>query len=604
MNLYLGSKPRLNFIWPGIFSILIFVVAYTAVAWHLNQNPDIFTDEIVYTRMSIRVSGEGALVWDSGDPFVVHPPLYFILQGFYHSITGDHAAPIFAAGDIFSSVYHARNLNAFFAGLTALVLFWMGRRLHGNGLGLLLAALFILDPFGVRINRRAMLETSAAFFSLLGVFILISPSDRRSISLPRAILAGLLLGCGLLTKELTFPALIAVGIFSTWEFIRHPRQPGPALKTAAAIPVALLTYGLYPLWILMSGDWTSFFAEKFLSLRRLLGLIQLTGWNRPGISFLDLLIDRLTQYGPSYLLFGLGALATVVLLLWGRDRLAGRFLASWGIVLYPFFAFITLFGSGNDQFFYFLLIPAIILTGYALIVFAAEIDRRFRFGNSPRFRMQLGSFQLTVAKVLSASLLIVVLPLNLFLWLNTFAFTQDNGYYQLTQYVNTNLPPGAMLNASGDPIKFRYFMPNRPVSAAATPQEAIKEGVHYFVLAPKDVRLQYGRIQPELAQWIVANGERLFSTTGNSYGDIYLYRVDDPQIKLVTPTKSTHPSYWRSFNPARTGFITSLSWFIFLWFTTICLLAYVLARFKLQKWNPKREAFSTRPIEMRSDSGD
>lgn len=604
MNLFLNPKPRLRFVWPLGLSILIFILAYTAAAWHLQQNPDIFTDEIVYTRMSIRVSGEGALVWDSGDPFVVHPPMYFLLQGFYQTLTGDSATPLFAAGDIFSSVYHARTLNAFFAGLSAVVLFWMGRRLHSTWLGLLMATLFILDPFGVRINRRAMLETSAAFISLLGVFVLIAPPDRRSISLPRAIIAGLLLGCGLLTKELTFPVLFAVGIFSIWEFIRSPRRPGAAIKIATAIPVALLTYGIYPLWIMVSGDWNSFFAEKFLSLERLFGLVQLTGWNRPGISFLDLLFDRLTQYGPSYFLFGLGSLATMILLIWGRDRLAGRFLASWGLVLYPFFAFITLFGSGNDQFFYFLLLPAIVLTSYAITIFAAEVDRRFRHGNSPRFRRQVGYFQLTVGKVLAASLLIVVLPLNLVLWLHTFAFNQDNGYYQLTQFVNTNLPPGALLNASGDPIKFRYFMPDRPISAAATPQEAIQQGVHYFVLAPKDVRLHYGRIQPELARWIETNGVHLFSTHGNSYGDIFLYRVDDPQIKLVMPTKSTHPTYWSSFQPASTGFTANLSWMLLFWVIALCLLAFALQRFNQLNWIPKRKTFPARRMEIRSDSGD
>jgi 4-amino-4-deoxy-L-arabinose transferase-like glycosyltransferase len=604
MNLSLDPKPRLRIIWTLFISVLTFLLAYSAVAWHLDQNPDIFTDEIIYTRMSIRVSGEGALVWDRGEPFVVHPPMYFLLQGLYQSMTGDRATPIFAAGDIFSSVYHARTLNAIFAGLTALLLFWMGRRLQNSWLGLLMAALFILDPFGVRINRRAMLETSAVFISLLGVYFLITPSDRRSISLPRAIVAGLFLGFGLLTKELTFPVLFAVLFFSIGEYLRNPRLPRPAMNIASSIPIALLTYGIYPLWIMISGDWNIFFTEKTLGLERLLGLVQLTGWNRPGVSFLDLFLERLTQYGPSYFLLGLGALSTVVLLLWGRDRLAGRFLASWGTVLYPIFAFIMLFGSGNDQFFYFLLIPAIILTGYAITIFAAEVDRRFRYANSPRFRLQIGPIQLTPGNVLAASLLIIILPLNLALWIGTFAFSQDNGYLQLTQFVDTNLPPGALLNASGDPIKFRYFMPDRPISAAATSQEAIQQGVHYFVLTPKDVRLHYGRIQPELAQWIQAKGVRLFATHDNSYGDIFLYRVDDLQIQSVTPTKTTHPSYWRSFEPASSGFIANLNRLLALWCSAILLLAIALQRSHLHQQAPRSKRSTIRPVEIRSDSGD
>ena len=354
----------------------------------------------------------------------------------------------------------------------------------------------------------------------------------------------------------------------------------------------------------MSGDWNIFFAEKTLSLARLLGFVQLTGWNRPGVSFSEMLFDRLTQYGPSYFLFGLGALSTVVLLLWGRDRLAGRFLASWGIVLYPIFAFIMLFGSGNDQFFYFLLIPAIILTGYAITIFAAQVDRRFRHANSPRFRLQVGPIHLTPANVLAISLLIIVLPLNLVLWISTFAFSQDNGYLQLTQFVDTNLPPGALLNASGDPIKFRYFMPDRPISAAATSQEAFQQGVHYFVLAPKDVRLHYGRIQPELAHWIQANGVRIFATHDNSYGDIFLYRVDDPKIQSVKPTKNTHPSYWRSFKPASSGFVANLSLMLSLWSIIIFVLAFSFQRSHLHQRTLQHSRLAASPLEIRSDSGD
>jgi hypothetical protein len=55
-------------------AILIVFVAFGAVAWRVDQAPDIFTDEILHTRLGVRVAAEGSLVWDNGKPFFVHPP--------------------------------------------------------------------------------------------------------------------------------------------------------------------------------------------------------------------------------------------------------------------------------------------------------------------------------------------------------------------------------------------------------------------------------------------------------------------------------------------------------------------------------------------------
>ncbi|HYN88900.1 MAG TPA: hypothetical protein VER55_10230, partial [Ardenticatenaceae bacterium] len=140
-------------------ALLVFLIAYSAVAWRLESAPDLFSDEILYTRAGIRVATAGALIWDDGDPLFVHPPLYFLAEAAYLRLTTDPSSVARTPGDIFGWVFHARHLNAIFAGLTAVLLYWLGRRLHGLWLGILLVALFFVDPFGVRTNRRAMLET-------------------------------------------------------------------------------------------------------------------------------------------------------------------------------------------------------------------------------------------------------------------------------------------------------------------------------------------------------------------------------------------------------------------------------------------------------------
>lgn len=563
-------------------AVIIFLIGFSVVAWRLDKAPDIFTDEIIYTRIGIRVSSEGAMVWDSGEPFLVHPPLYFLVEGIYFWLSGDANTPLYAAGDIFAAVQRARYLNALFAGLTSTTLFLLGRRLRGAWLGLLLVAVFVLDPFGVRINRRAMLETLAMLLSLAGMTLLLEEGKRSQFSsLFRALAAGLLLGLGILTKELSAITVLAVLVFGlgeAWRILREKRISDAYLATPfLATGIAALTYALYPVWVLTSGQWDQFASEKFLALKRLLGLVQITGWNRPDVSMFDFLSQRLVDYGSSYLLLAVGGVATVWLLLVHRKRRAGRFLGTWGGVIYPFFAFVALFGSGNDQFFYFLLVPAIVISGYAFTVpieglhGGEGVHDRERAHSHERAHglegvQRLASIWMGPAKAVFIILFLVVLAYNSAQWWSHFGTGVDNGYQQLADFVQENLPPGELLNASGDPIKYHYFLPDHTITSAATPREAMASNVHYFALAPKDVRAHYGRIEPELATWIQSEGNLVFTVSGDSYGDLYLYQIDYERAEIqVSASSPSSQAHWRSFGPASAGFVGSLSMNLILW---------------------------------------
>lgn len=553
----LRTKTR----WQWLIAVAICLLTFGATAWRLDRAPDVFTDEILYTRAGIRVAGEGALVWDRGDPIFVHPPLYFLVEGAYWWLAGDSLPPIYEAGDIFASVYHARYLNAFFAGLTAALLYLIGWRLHGSGLGLLLVALFVLDPFGLRINRRAMLETLAVLLALAGMAVLLTGMPRTSGRrwLPGAIVAGLLLGAALLTKELTFTATLAVLLFGLWQVWRYRRTGREENRRAweqakaalVAVATATLTYGLYPLWMMFSGNGSGFSEVKALSLERLLGLVQISGWNRPGVSLASFFGQRLADYGSSYLILALGGAATLWLFLRQRDDHISRLLVVWGLVLYPFYGFVALFGSGNDQFFYFLLVPAILLVGCT----AAKVPGRITVSRLRRPRI-----------LIVALLLALILPYNAARWWSAYGVGLDNAYLRLAKHVEGRLPPGEPLNASGDAIKFQYFFPDRPIASAATAKEAQAVGVHYFALAPKDVQARYGRTTPELAAWLVEQGQPLYSVAGDSFGDLFLYRVDYVGGPPTTiPEALDARPRQRMFGPAQGGFVAPLLMALGLW---------------------------------------
>jgi hypothetical protein len=178
--------------------------------------------------------------------------------------------------------FNARQINAILAGLTAVILTFSVNGCTSDKLGLFLALIFSLDPFILRINRRAMLETMAGMLVLAGMALYFVnskpyPAWKNSswrllqslVPKPGLIIAGLIFGLALLTKELVFISLIAVVMFAILEFIYNlitsRRRDDPIriitnfshtiYPALIVISIAWLTYLLYPLWALFIGEW-------------------------------------------------------------------------------------------------------------------------------------------------------------------------------------------------------------------------------------------------------------------------------------------------------------------------------------------------------------
>lgn len=537
---------------PVVIGVLVFALAFGATAYRLDLSPDLHIGEIIYTRLGIRAGGELALVWDSGEPFLVHPPLYFIALGLTQAAIANPEAVIDQAGDIFLAVANARFLNAFLAALTALFLFWFGWFTGRLPIALLLPALFILDPIAFRTNRRASLETLAMLLTLAGFAILLLAREDRPLNWRRCYAAGFVLGLAILTDEMVFPSLVAIFVFAVIEgMISHSGHYSPsrtALPPLITLGVALLTYGVYPVWALVQGNWTSFSAEKWLGMQRLLGLAPPTGWNYAGIPF--------TDYGTTYLLLALGVAGTLVILILALHTRFGRLLAAWGVVLYAVYSLLALTGGAIDRFFYLLLVPAILLFGTGVSIL---IDL---FQSSQAAQFDAYSRQIPSAPVIVSAILLVFLPINLLHWTEYYGLGADNAYAQLTSFVNRQLPPSAPINASGDLATFLYLFPDRPVTDVVTPQEAQAEGVHYFTLITSHFDAHSARVDPELINWILARGEALFAARSDSYGGIFLYRLDYDAPATPVPVETGSRL---SFRPARSGFISQFLLMLLLW---------------------------------------
>src|SRR5581483_1959025 len=148
------------------------------------------------------------------------------------------------------------------------------------------------------------------------------------------------------------------------------REPVGILVAAA------LTYAVYPVWSYAVGWGGQFLSLKQFQYERLVGVFQYTGWNRPGVSFTQALLVNASDYWTSYLCIGLAVPAMVIL--WRRKDAQSRFLSSWMLVTFVFFAGLVKFGTLNDQFFYYLMIPVLACVAYVYSFNLPDMYRRAR----------------------------------------------------------------------------------------------------------------------------------------------------------------------------------------------------------------------------------
>src|SRR5581483_664857 len=139
---------------PWIVAAFVGSVTFGMQGYRVSLAPDIFSDENLYLTVARNIALGQGMVADR-TMFWYHPPLFLLIEALFLKLSGLDTV------GIVDGVLASRILNVFFAGLTAAALLLFGRKLHSYKAGLLIAALYLLDPYVERINRRDMLETLA-----------------------------------------------------------------------------------------------------------------------------------------------------------------------------------------------------------------------------------------------------------------------------------------------------------------------------------------------------------------------------------------------------------------------------------------------------------
>ncbi|GAA4549706.1 hypothetical protein [Pseudonocardia xishanensis] len=494
-----GARPELLVVLGGG------VLAAVALLWNIRSSPDTQYDEVVYTEAARQVAQGWNLTW-TNSPMFVHPPLSFLAQAGWLRLLGMGEAPLADA------ILAARVLTAVVAVFAILLLGLLAAYLMpaaGRRRGLVLVGLVMVvaatDPVLLRYGRLALIEPIALLAGMLTLCMAIRLRDARPLVYVTVV--GLATGLTLLTKEVTTFLLFTPVVHALLG-----RDRRRVATTAGAFAWGVGLWLLFPLWSLALGQTSDFVDVKFATFQRLLGLLQITGWNRPGASFVSAVAEQLGQYASSYLFLAGGALALGWLLTRAVTG-APRWLLAWLLTSYAFAAYMVLLGTLNEQFFVYVLPAAIV--GTVLAADAALV----RLGGPG------------VVTGLAAAL--AVLTLSAGGWVRYHA-TDNDGVFRVADLVSESFPPCATLATTGDPDKLSYLLPGNTVTMFATAEGAEAHGVHLFVLSDKDIAAGYGTATPELVASVRGRGELLGRFESATFRGLEVWRTPvDPYAPLA-----------------------------------------------------------------------
>ena len=493
-----GRLERLPWaVWTGPL-LAVFTLAVRLV--HLDKANEVHLDEVIYRSMAVSFS-EGHLPAMPGEgPFFLHPPGYFVL------LAGWRALAWRGGGDIFQELYALRGLNIVLGAVTAWLLYAIVRKVANPVAGVAAATMFALDPFALRQNGRSFLETATMMWLLAGYLGLLILQSRPGRNRWLAVVTGLLLGLAIVTKDF---ASVLVAISLGWATIRRnlglPRRTIGVVAAAACIP-----YAIWVLIVVATGHGGDFLASKTIGLLRATGLRQETGFNAEGPPVAEVLTRTVHLYGISYLLAAAGIVAAVGLL--ASRRPDARLLGLLGVSAVAWLAYAVLFGTIEEQFLYFLLIPALLTVPVAWVQYRSAL---LPAGWSPRAVRGLG-----------AVVLLMVLAGGAVQWVLV-RQRPDDGWRRTIAWLEDSVPPGSTVVVSGrgkDTVD-GLVLTRYKVTEWHSPQARKVSRVRWVVIPSALVDDGYVAMTPTDADQIRAAGAVVFSSSSPTLGRVEIVRI-------------------------------------------------------------------------------
>ena len=480
----------------GMFSFAVVSwLAFNVRSIGLSRGFELWVDEMLYADLGKSVS-LGQLPNLPDGPFFLHPPGFFLLEGWFidfYSISD-------SGMDL---VYDLRWLNAAIGAFSVGIAFLLTRRVATKPIAWLVAVVLTFEPFMLRNNSRVFLETLSVGVTLAGLLLLIVQMNRSDNRwwIARLGLAGLLMGYGVLTKDLlalyvVVPVLLAV----VWRSTLLMRQ-ALVLLIGIATPYAVYLSVLASSSLL--GDWIT---AKTSGLQRMLGFEQSTGFNAVGSpSIVSRMAVQLGQFGTSYMLLAICPIVGAIACL---SRIRGRrMIGLMTLCMGCFGAYSAAFGTFEEQYGYGVMTASVL----GAAVCEAEWNER---------RPDLIKVVATVGIVFT----VITVALGVGSELTT-----DNGFQQVEVWVSENLPEDARVSVTNSTGELAFAGDDRFGVWPSVPQMA-ENGVNYVLTQSLPTSQGYGYAQPIMLSWLNANAQPLFAAAGPTNGATVLWYVDDDAL--------------------------------------------------------------------------
>ncbi len=483
-------------------ALVLGLIAFALAAYRSTSSPDLLADDLIYSSVGRNIAGGHGLTVQ-GQEFFWQPPLFPLLLAPVTRVFGlTDTSPL-------SSTLDLRILNAAFAGVTAIVLFLFVRRLWNARAGVVAALLYATDPYVLSVTRHLYIEPMAMLLVIAALWLVYESLGRWTLR--RCLLVGAVFGLALLTKEITFYALLIPGLLVLQRQMRL-RQLGIVAGVAAC------TYGVYAVWAVAAGYGQQFTSLKVHQTERFLGLVRYTGINAPGHSLPRTLQATAGDEWSSYLLLALAVPAAVWL--WRRRTPAGRFLADWYAVSLVMVLFLGAFGTLNPQFVYYVMIPTTAVVAVVAESLAAPALQRAVVPRATRL-LRLASLAAPVVVIA------VVLAQASWVWTRLDATGYDNGYLQMVSAIDHIVPARATIGVPRSMLEllhFAYPTGRYRLLQVVNPGEVRRHNVRWYVMSSKDP--DFGDLTSRFYNDVAAHGRLRWNFDGQTFHRLGLWSID------------------------------------------------------------------------------
>jgi 4-amino-4-deoxy-L-arabinose transferase-like glycosyltransferase len=490
---------------PLAWGLGLGVLAFLVRALGLKTANDVFIDEVTYASFADQIA-HGQLPNTDGDPFFLHPPLSFVLNALVERVFG-------FTGDAMSLALQLRWTNAVLGAASVVVAYFVVRRLAGAGPALVAALVLVTDPFVLRQDGRVMIEPLAGLLVLTGWLLVLraldhEPGPERT---RRALLAGLVFGVALVTKDMTAAfTLLPLVVAGMWKKTLPWRSIGTVL---IAVPLPYLVW-LAVVWA--NGLLGDFAEQKSVGVLRMVGVIQETGFNAvPDASLANRLIDMVTRFGTSYVLLGVCALAGLVAAFSAAPvrRLVGLMALFAGLLG----VYCVVAGAAEEQFGYYVVLAALMATPVALLELVAR-----------RSWLRRPIVALVVLFVLAGAVLGVQART-----------ATDDGLVEARAYLQA-LPAGSRVGLTSVTGEFA-LLPHDDWWIWPSLTSLAGNDAQYVLTQSQPLSQGYGYAAPQLLDWLAANATPVFTVTGPTSGHTVVWQLDQAKLDAAVAAGTTIP---------------------------------------------------------------